>query len=192
MNAIEIITAWNALTPEQQINFCKACVCKAIKSGRTLKAGYDMEDATQEAFAKVLERLANVGKLEADCKRREAQGKPDTLAAVVCRAANSTMEGIAYRHRKDSKVTSQTITTEDGESFDLLDTVAAANDTERAAIIRAELQRFADGLDDTNKTIFKGMVNGKTEREIAADIGISHVATHNRMTKIRTALAAML
>ena len=51
---------------------------------------------------------------------------------------------------------------------------------------------FYNGLDERGKTIFKGMVNGKTEREIAADIGISHVATHNRMTKIRTALAAML
>lgn len=190
MNAIEIITAWNALTPEQQINFCKACVCKAIKSGRTLKAGYDMEDATQEAFAKVLERLANVGKLEADCKRREAQGKPDTLAAVVCRAANSTMEGIAYRHHKDSKATSQTTTT-DGETLDLLDSIPATDDTEQAAIIRAELKRFVSGLGDTNKIIFAGMVDGLTERELATTVGISNVAVHNRMVKIRAALAAI-
>lgn len=190
MNAIEIITAWNALTPEQQINFCKACVCKAIKSGRTLKAGYGMEDATQEAFAKVLERLANVGKLEADCKRREAQGKPDTLAAVVCRAANSTMEGIAYRHHKDSKATSQTTTT-DGETLDLLDSIPATDDTEQAAIIRAELKRFVSGLGDTNKIIFAGMVDGLTERELAPTVGISNVAVHNRMVKIRAALAAI-
>ena len=181
MNAIEIITAWNALTPEQQINFCKACVCKAIKSGRTLKAGYDMEDATQEAFAKVLERLANVGKLEADCKRREDSGKPDTLAAVVCRAANVTMENIAYHHHKDSKATSQTTTT-DGETLDL---------TEQAAIIRAELKRFVSGLGDTNKIIFAGMVDGLTERELAPTVGISNVAVHNRMVKIRAALAAI-
>lgn len=190
MNAIEIITAWNALTPEQQINFCKACVCKAIKSGRTLKAGYDMEYATQEAFAKVLERLANVGKLEADCKRREDSGKPDTLAAVVCRAANVTMENIAYHHHKDSKATSQTTTT-DGETLDLLDSIPATDDTEQAAIIRSELKRFVSGLGDTNKIIFAGMVDGLTERELAPTVGISNVAVHNRMVKIRAALAAI-
>lgn len=192
MKSIEIINEWNALTPEQQINFCKACVCKAIKTGRTLKPGYDVEDATQETFCKVLTQLANVDRLEADCKRREAQGKPDTLAALICRAANATMEGIAYRHRKDSKSTSQTITTADGETLDLLDSILATNDTEQAAIIRAELKRFVDSLDDTNKTIFVGMVDGLTERELAPTVGISNVAVHNRIVKLRAALAALL
>lgn len=192
MNAIEIITAWNALTPEQQINFCKACVCKAIKSGRTLKAGYDMQDATQETYCKVLKRLANVDKLEADCKRRADNGKPNTLAAVVCRAANATMENIAYHHRKDSKTTSTEITTADDETLDLLDTVAATDDTEQTAIIRAELKRFVSGLGDTNKIIFAGMVDGLTERELAPTVGISNVAVHNRIVKLRAALAALL
>lgn len=191
MNAYEIINTWNALTPEQQINFCKACVCKAIKAGRTLKPGYDMGDATQETYCKVLERLANVDKLEADCKQRANNGKPDTLAAVVCRAANATMQGIAYHHRKDSKATSQT-TTADGETLDLLDTVAAADNTEQAAIIRAELKRFVAGLDDTNKIIFAGMVDGLTERELAPTVGISNVAVHKRIAKIRAALTAIL
>ena len=68
MNAIEIINEWKGMEPEQQLNFCKACVCKAIKRGRMLKPGYDMGDATQETYCKVLKRLADVDKLEADCK----------------------------------------------------------------------------------------------------------------------------
>lgn len=191
MNAIETINEWNALTPEQQINFCKACVCKAIKAGRTLKPGYDLDDATQETYCKVLMRLANVDKLETDCKRRADNSKPNTLAAVVCRAANATMENIAYQHRKDSKTTSTEIATADGETLDLLDSIPATNDTEQAAIIRAELQRFVGSLDDTNKTIFAGLVDGLTERELAPTVGISNVAVHNRMVKIRAALAAI-
>lgn len=55
--AQEIINEWNDMTPEQRLNFCKACVCKAIKRGRTLKPGYDMEDAVQETYCKMLQRL---------------------------------------------------------------------------------------------------------------------------------------
>lgn len=52
--ALEIITEWNDMTPEQQLKFCQVCVCKAIKRGRTLKPLYDLEDASQETFCKML------------------------------------------------------------------------------------------------------------------------------------------
>lgn len=31
--ALEIIAEWNDMIPEQQLRFCTACVCKAIKQG---------------------------------------------------------------------------------------------------------------------------------------------------------------
>lgn len=151
--AMEIINQWNDMTPEQQIKFCQICVCKAIKRGRTLKPLYDMEDATQETYCKVLQRLQNVGKLVKNIERRASKGFTDSLPAIVTRAANTTMGGIAYRHAKDSKTTSQ-ITTADGETFDLLDTVAATDDTEKAATIRATLKDFFARLDAKDKIIF--------------------------------------
>lgn len=189
--ALEIINEWNDMTPEQQLNFCKACVCKAIKRGRTLKSGYDMEDAVQETYCKMLQRLPDAGTLAKNIERRANKGFGDSLAAIVTRAANATMEGIAYRHRKDSKTTSQT-TTADGEPLDLLDTVAATDDTETSAIFRAALTDFYNSLDSKNKIIFGGMMEGKTEREIAPSVDISNIAVHNRMVKIRAALAAMI
>lgn len=184
----EIISQWNALTPEQQINFCQNCIKKSIKSGRTLKPGYDMDDATQETYCKVLQRLANVDKLKADCQRRDSQGKPDTLAAFICRAANSTMEGISYHHRKDSRATSQTTANESWQELDVLDTIASSDNTETSAIIRAEIRRFVGCLDNINKVIFAGMVDGLTEREIAAEIAISNVAVHKRIAKMKNEL----
>ena len=189
--AQEIINEWNDMTPEQQLKFCQVCVCKAIKRGRTLKPGWDLEDATQETYCKMLQRLADVGTLAKNIERRANKGFEDSLAAIVTRAANATMEGIAYRHRKDSKTTSQT-TTADGETLDILDTVAATNDTEKAAIIRAMLTDFYNSLDSKNKIIFGGMMDGKTEREIAPTVEISNIAVHNRMVKIRAQLAEML
>ena len=193
MSAIEMINEWKGMEPEQQLNFCNACVCKAIKQGRMLKPGYDMGDATQETYCKVLKRLADVDKLEADCKRRESQGKAgNTLAAVVCRAANSTMECVAYHSGKDSKATSRTITSEDGDEIDVLDTIAAADNVEESAIFRATLQRFVKGLDETNQQILAGRIDGLTEREISQIVCISNVAVHNRLAKMQKALAAML
>lgn len=187
-----IVNEWNDMTPEQQLNFCKACVCKAIKQGRTLKPGYDMEDAIQEAYCKVLKRLAGIDKLEADCKRRENQGKPDTLAALICRAANATMEGIAYHSGKDSKATSRTITSEDGDEIDILDTIAAPQNVEESAIFRATLQQFVKELDEMNQKILTGRIKGLTEREISQIVCISNVAVHNRLAKMQKALAGML
>ncbi len=190
--AQEIINEWNDMTPEQQLKFCQVCVCKAIKRGRTLKPGWDLEDATQETYCKMLQRLADVGTLAKNIERRANKGFEDSLAAIVTRAANATMEGIAYRHRKDSKTTSQTTTTADGETLDILDTIAATDDTEKVATIRATLTDFYNSLDSKNKIIFDGMMEGKTEREIAPTVEISNIAVHNRMAKIRAALAEML
>lgn len=191
IQAKEIINQWNDMTPEQQLKFCQVCVCKAIKRGRTLKPLYDMEDATLETYCKVLQRLQNVGKLAKNIERRVNQGFGDSLPAIVTRAANSAMEGIAHRHAKDSKATSRT-TTVDGEALDLLDTVAATDDTEKAATIRAILTDFYNGLDSKNKIVFGGMIQGKTEREIAPTVEISNIAVHKRMVKIRAELAALL
>lgn len=191
IQAQEIINQWNDMTPEQQIKFCQICVCKAIKRGRTLKPLYDMEDAIQETYLKMLQRLQDVDKLARNIERRANQGFGDSLPAIVTRAANTTMEGIAHRHAKDSMATSRT-TTVDGEALDLLDTVAATDDTEKAATIRAILTDFYNGLDSKDKIVFGGMIQGKTEREIAPAVEISNIAVHKRMVKIRAELAALL
>ena len=191
IQAQEIINQWNDMTPEQQIKFCQICVCKAIKRGRTLKPLYDMEDAIQETYLKMLQRLQDVDKLARNIERRANQGFGDSLPAIVTRAANTTMEGIAHRHAKDSMATSRT-TTVDGEALDLLDTVAATDDTEKAATIRAILTDFYNGLDSKDKIVFGGMIQCKTEREIAPAVEISNIAVHKRIAKIRAELAALL
>jgi len=193
MTAQEIINQWDSMTGEAQLDFCENCVKRAIKQGRKLKPGYDLEDATQSTAERVIKALKNPAKLDADTERRESQGKAgNTLAGIACRAANSTMECIAYHSGKDSKATSRTITSEDGHEIDVLDTIAAADDVEESAIFRSTLKGFYNGLDSKNKIIFGGMMEGKTEREIAPAVEISSIAVHNRIVKIRAQLAALL
>ena len=193
MTAQEIINQWNSMTDEDKFIFCQNCVKREIKMGRKLRAGIEFDDAVQGTAEGVLQVLANPTKLDADTERRESQGKAgNTLAAVVCRAAHATVERMAYHDAKDSKATSRTITSEDGDEIDVLDTIAAAEDTEASAIFRATLQQFMKGLDEINQNILAGRIEGMTEREIAPTVEISNIAVHNRMTKIRAQLAALL
>jgi DNA-directed RNA polymerase specialized sigma subunit len=60
--------------------------------------------------------------------------------------------------------------------------------TERSAILRAELDSFQAGLDDIGRQIVAMLAQGKTEREIGKACGISGVAVHKRIVKMREAL----
>lgn len=192
IQAQKIISEWNAKSGAEKYAFCKNCVLRSIKNGRKLMPGDEIADAVQDTFIKVEERLADVDKLAANIKRRASKGMADSLAALICRAANSTMQHNIDQAKRDSVIIDNMTTTVDGEAFDLLDSVAATADTETSATIRATLTDFYNSLNSKNKIIFDGMMEGKTEREIAPTVEISNIAVHNRMVKIRAALAEML
>lgn len=193
MTAKEIANKWNSMTDDQQIELVWKCVWTKINQGRTVAPSDTLDDVFQSTFEGVLTRLENLDKLEAYGKRRESQGKaPDTLAGVVFRSANAVLARSAYNGKKNGKATRWTITSQDGDEIDVLDTVAAAAGTERAATIRATLKEFFAGLDSKNKIIFGGMVQGRTERELAPTVEISNIAVHKRMVKIRAALAEII
>lgn len=193
MNAIEIINTWNAMTDTQQIELCWKCIWTKIHQGRTVGLGDTMEDIFQSVFENVLSRLENMDTLEADCKRRESQGKaPNTLVGIVYRAANNILTNSVYHGQKNGKATRWTVTDETGDELDMLDTIAAADNTEKAAITRTTLQQFIASRDTIDQQIIQGKVDGLTEREIAAIVGISGPAVNKRIAKIRTALAPII
>jgi DNA-directed RNA polymerase specialized sigma24 family protein len=190
--ALEIIAEWEAKDGTERYNFCRNCVFKSIKNGRKLKAGSEIGDATHDTYIKVADQLLDADKLARNIERRANQGFTESLAAIITRAANAILQREIDREKRDSVVISDTATNGSGEEYSLFDTVAGAADTERSAIIRATLGDFYNGLDAKNKVIFSGMVKRLTEREIAPSVGISSIAVHNRMVKIRAQLAAML
>lgn len=190
--ALEIIAEWEAKDGTERYNFCRNCVFKSIKNGRKLKAGSEIGDATHDTYIKVADQLLDVDKLAQNIERRANQGFTESLAAIITRAANATLQREIDQEKREQGIISDVATNGSGEEYSLFDTVAAAADTERSAIIRATLRGFYTGLDAKNKIIFCGMVKRLPEREIAPTVGISSVAVHNRMQKIRAQLAAML
>ena len=193
---LEIINEWEAKDCTERYNFGRNCVLKALREGRRLAHGDELDDAINSTYEAVAWKMLDVDKLAENIKRRASKGFSDSLAGIVSRAAKAKLkreiEREMSRAERDSVVISDTATNGSGEEYSLFDTVAGAADTERSAIIRATLKDFYNGLDAKNKIIFDGMVKRLTEREIAPTVGISSVATHNRMVKIRSKLAALL
>lgn len=192
VKALEIVAEWDAMSGEERHNFCRNCTLKAIREGRRLAHGDELGDAINSTYDRVATQLLDADKLARNIEKRANQGFADSLAGIISRAAKANLQREMSREERDSVVISDTATNGDGEEYSIFDTVAGAADTERAATIRATLKDFYNGLDDKNKIIFGGMIQGKVEREIAPSAGISHVATHNRMVKIRRELAALL
>lgn len=193
MTAQQIISEWNGKTQEQQENYCKAAVATALNDRYHLSPGYTFEDASQETFLRVLEAIQDPEALDADSEERTAAGKAsNTLSAVVHRAARAGLARMAYQSRKHGKASNYQIISEDGDIIDTLYLLAADDNTERAAIIRVTIQDFIESLDDTNRKIISGKIDGITERGLASIVGISNAAIHNRIAKMQKALAAML
>ena len=142
---------------------------------------------------RVLEAMQDPEALDADSEERTTAGKAsNTLSAVVHRAARAGLARMAYQSRKHSKASNYQIISENGDIIDTLYLLAADDNTERAAIIRVTIQDFIESLDDTNRKIISGKIDGMTERGLASIVGISNVAIHNRIAKMQKALAAML
>lgn len=190
--ALEIITEWNAKSGEEQYNFVRNCVLRAIREGRRLAHGDELGDAVNSTYVMVACNLLDADKLARNIERRANKGYGDSLAAIISRAAKANLQREIERENRDSIIVSETAINASGEEYSLFDSIAGAADTERSATIKATLKDFYDGLDERNKTIFCGMVKRLTEREIAPTVGISHVATHHRIAKIRAELKALL
>ena len=187
-----IISEWNGLTTQEQINFITACTFKIIKAQPT-GTRYEINEVINEAWLRITGNLT-ADRLNAINERRATQGKATTtLAGIVYRATRASIAAISRSEKKHAAASVRTVKSEDGEEADYIDTMTASGyDTETAAILRTTLERFAASRDEIDQQIIDGMVDGLTERELADIVGISNVAVHKRIAKIRIALASIL
>lgn len=148
---------------------------------------HDMDVFVSEAYIHVREALDRLD--DVNLKRLEAGKAPRTLKSIVYLACRASIAKIWYSDIKHGRASVRTVQTDDGE-YSYIDTmVASARDnTENAAIIRSAIATVAESLDDTSRIILAGIAHGRTERAIAEDVGLSSVAVHKRIVKIRIAL----
>lgn len=207
-NALEIVKEWADMADADKVRMMAACVRKAAKNeiGYSTEDHYlqfsevpafgcyrphDFDEFVNETCIRVLSRLADVDKLTATNERRAAQGKrPLRLVSVVYNAARASIAAVYYADSKHGAAYDWQIEDGEGNAASYLETCYgdATENTETAAIIRADVERVRNGLDEIGKQILEMVAAGKTEREIGKAVGISNVAVHKRIVKMRAAL----
>lgn len=210
-NARELLRGWSAMTPAAQVEFMKKCIHRAAKNviGYSIEDKYlqftelpafslyglhDLDEFVSETYIRIADKLADLDKLTERNERRAAQGKrPLTLVGLVYAAAHASIEAVYYADCKHAAASVREIMTDDGETASAVETVcAAADNTERAAVLRVDLEQFRAGRDEIDNRIMELVGQGYTERAIAEDIGtISNVAVHKRIVRIRESLKEM-
>lgn len=207
-NALEIINEWAGMADADKVRMMSACIRKAAKNeiGYSTEDHYlqfsevpafgcyrphDFDEFVSETCIRVLGKLADVDRLTATNERRAAQGKrPLRLVSVVYNAARASIAAVYYADSKHGAAYDWQIEDGEGNAASYLETCCgdARQKTERDAIIRADVERMRNGLDEIGKQILEMVVEGKTEREIGKAVGISCVAVHKRIVKMRAAL----
>ena len=194
-NAAAIAGEWANMADADKMRMMTACIRKAAKNeiGYSTEDHYlqfsevpafgcfrthDFDEFVSETCIRVLDKLADLDKLAATNERRAAQGKrPMRLVSVVYNAARASIAAVYYADSKH------------GAAYDW--EIDATVNTETSAIIRADLDAFRDGLDEIGRQILEMVAAHKTEREIGKAVGISNVAVHKRIVKMRAALESL-
>lgn len=210
-NATAIADEWANMADADKVRIMTACVRKAAKNeiGYSTEDHYlqfaevpafgcwgphDFDEFISETCIRVLGKLSDLDKLTATNERRAAQGKrPMTLVNVVYNAARASIAAVYYQDSKHGAAYDWKISDGEGNTASYLETCCGDRtaDTETSAIIRVDLERFRAGLDAIGRQILEMVAAHKTEREIGKAVGISNVAVHKRIVKMRAALESL-
>ena len=193
-NAAAIAGEWANMADADKVRMMTACIRKAAKNEIGCFRAHDFDEFVSETCIRVLDKLADLDKLAATNERRAAQGKrPMRLVSVVYNAARASIAAVYYADSKHGAAYDWEINDGEGNAASFLETCCgdATVNTETSAIIRADLDAFRDGLDEIGRQILEMVAAHKTEREIGKAVGISNVAVHKRIVKMRAALESL-
>lgn len=205
-NAESVVAAWAAMSAADQVKIMTACVRKAAKNDIGYSSydqylqfdepvawsiyGHDFDIFVNETWLRVATNL-QPEKLAAANERRAAAGKrPLTLVSLVYNCARAAISAIYYADVKHGRATVRTVIDDKGVERSYVETMASSrrDNTEAAAIIRADLAAFLSGRDHIDSQIVAGLWLGLSMREIAADVKLSAMAVSKRVNKMRDAL----
>ncbi len=208
--AEKTIQEWHALTHNEQVKLMTACIRKAAKNdiGYTSKdryrqydevvawtlRGQDFDAFVSETWLRVTNALS-VSKLAEVNQKRAAQfKKPISLISLIYNAARASIAKVHYDDIKHSKADVRTVTDEKSIEHCYVETMVSSkrDNTETAAIIRADMAAFLTARDSVDADIIAGLWLGMTMREIGVRVQMSHVAVKKRIDKMRLALRDML
>ena len=210
-NADALALEWAALDTEAQVRFMTACVRKAAKHEIGYSEedhylqfaevpafslhGHDFDEFVNETWLRIMGKLADPAKLAALNEERAAAFKrPLSLTKLVYDSARASISAIYYADYKHGKAATRTIIDADGDEYSYVETMCSAyrDNTESSAIAHVIEEQTIARFDLLGRRIWSYNRLGLTEREIAQHVGISNVAVHKRIVKMKKAVADAL
>jgi len=210
-NADALAAEWAALDTAAQMRFMTACVRKAAKNDIGYSTedhylqftevpafalhGHEFDEFVNETWLRIAGKLADPAKLARVNEKRAASGKrPLSLQKLVYDSAHASIAAIYYADIKHGRACVREIVDADGDTYSYVETMASArrDNTESSAIARVIVEQVISRFDLTGRRIWSYNRLGLTEREIAQYVGISNVAVHKRIAKMKKAVADAL
>lgn len=200
-----VMESWRAMTEMQQYNMLKANVRRAAKDEikystedhynefnedvAWLMQSHDLDGFVNDAWLKLAEALDEDHLEELNERRAEAGKMNISLVSLVYRAAAYAIRSVYRAEIKHVRARVQVVKDKNGDEVEYIDTMASSrrDNTEAAAMAAVGLEQFLNSRDEIDRIIIEAKRDGYTQKEIAAMVGISDVAIHKRMKKIRAA-----
>ena len=171
------MTAWEAIGDDGQAELASRAAKRAAYIARSYGAKLTADELWGETWAGIVKRL-DAAYLDKHNQQRE---QPLTLWQVAFRAAHTAANVWWYDNNKHGN----SVPLEDWNGVD-------GYDMEAAVIQRLTLDDCMAGLDSRGKSIMELTAQGFTERETGKAIGISGVAVHKRLSKMRRDIQAAI
>lgn len=171
------MTAWERMSGADQAELASKAAKRAAYIARSYGAELTADELWGETWAGIVKRL-DAAYLDKHNQQRE---QPLTLWQVAFRAAHTAANVWWYDNNKHGN----SVPLEDWNGVD-------GYDMEASIIQRLTLDDCMAGLDSRGKSIMELTAQGYTERETGKAVGISNVAVHKRLSKMRRDIQAAI
>lgn len=174
---IASMETWRHMSGADQAEIASRAAKRAAYIARSYGAELTADELWGETWAGIVTRL-DADYLDRHNQRRE---QPLTLWQIAFRAAHAAAELWRWNYNRDKDMLPL-------ECWAMIDN----SSMEDGIINRLAIDDCMAGLDSRGKSIMELTASGYTERETGKAIGISGVAVHKRLTRIRKDLQAAI
>lgn len=169
----------------------RAAVYKAAKRDGEFLSLQDVEELGQDTILRVYESLTDSDKIE---RLFESRG-PVPFGLVVWRCARAAWAKHLYHTQKTAAAAERVIEDGEGNEVGEISMQASPINVEEISISKATQESIwekVEELGDDVTAVFRLLVAGVTERDIAERLGMTKSGVHRRIVKAREAARAVL
>lgn len=168
------MTTWERIPATEQVEIITRAAKRAVYIAGAYGVVLTVDEIMGQTWENTIKRL-DAGRLSKANAKRTTEGKtPLTVMQIANRAAHAAVELWRYDYNKHGNVAPL-------EAWTAID----GGDMEDRIIDRLTVEGFISQRDERDKAIAQLTIIGCTERQTGKAVGISNVAVHKRLARMR-------